>query len=66
MSLQTISGFASLRIDDKSVIVLTDNYKGSPLICYSPDLLILPEWIFDKYSQECFHLDYDKTKVIMI
>lgn len=66
MSLSTIRGYANLRIDDMNVIILTEKYSGTPLICYSPDMMIVPEWIFDKYNVDCFHMDYEKTKVIMI
>jgi len=61
-----IHGFASLRIDDKNVIVLTDSYKGSPLIYYSPDMMIVPQWIFDKYSKDHFRVDFEKTKLVLI
>ena len=62
----SIRGFASLRVDDKNIIVLTDSYKGSPLIYYSPDMIIMPQRIFDKYSQDHFRIDFEKTKLILI
>lgn len=66
-----IKSYASLQIDNRSVIILGDSYEGSPLIAYNPDILIVPKSVYKKYSKECFLFLHNnkippKTKIIKI
>lgn len=59
-----ISNYFEMIIDRKeSVVVLPREYKGSPMLGYSPDILITTERIYNKYKSHIL-CDTDKTKII--
>jgi hypothetical protein len=67
--MKNINSYASFFIDNKSFIIVTDTYTGSPLIGYAPDYLLVAKSAFKKYSALCFlfmRFPNFKTKIIKI
>jgi hypothetical protein len=58
----------TLLLDGKHIIILGEQYEGSPIICWKYDILIGPKKIIAKYKKELFlskHLNDDwNPKVI--
>jgi hypothetical protein len=61
-----VTGYFSMIIDDKDeVVVLPRSYKGSPLLGYSPAMLITTEKIYNKYK-EYILCDPAKTQIVFM
>ena len=63
--MREVRAYYNYVVDGNSIIILGDEYRGNPLICYSPNILIASQYILNKYS-ECFMFDKEKTKIIVI
>ena len=64
--LKHISNFFTMMIDKKDdVVVIPRDYKGSPILAYSPKILITTERIYNKYWNE-IKCDPTVTKVIFL
>lgn len=51
-------------IDDKdSIVVISRNYKGSPMLCYAPEILVVSSRVWNKY-QSSFVFDMSKTQIV--
>jgi hypothetical protein len=60
-----INSYFSGVIDNKeSIVVISRNYKGSPMLCYPPAILVISRRIWNKY-QECFLFDHTKTNIVL-
>lgn len=46
-------------------MVIPDTYKGSPLICYEPDVILVSEKTFNQYK-DSFKIEFNKVKLIFI
>lgn len=64
--LKEITNFFTMLIDKKDdVVVIPREYKGSPILAYSPKILITTERIYNKYW-DCIKCDPDKTRIIFL
>lgn len=63
--MRDVKAYYNYVVDGKSIIILGSEYKGSPLICYAPDILMASQYILNKYS-ECFLFDKSKTQFVVI
>lgn len=60
-----IKGLSWFDIDDKDVMIITKNYRGSPAIYYEPDIILISETTYNKYKH-CFKIPFKHTKLIFI
>ena len=52
--MKVIKNYATYIVDDKTLIILSKNYKGSPMFYYTYDILIGPKNTIERYSKELF------------
>ena len=61
-----IKNYFSMVIDNKeSVVVIPREYTGSPMLAYSPDVLITTEYIFNKY-RDSIMCDLSNTRIVFL
>ena len=61
--MKTIKGVAHYNVNDKIIMIISDEYKGFPLIAYQPDILMVSETIAKRYKNEIF--DVVKMKKVI-
>lgn len=54
-----------IEFNGKTILMLTNNYRGRPVIGYIPDYLISSKKIYEKYKNT-FLVKIDEEKVIII
>lgn len=42
-------GISWKKFNDKWILFVTDDYHGSPLIAYAPDIMIISKKCYDRY-----------------
>ena len=61
-----IKNYFEMVVSDKhSIVVLPNEYKGSPMLCYSPKILITNAYVFNKYRSSIL-IDMDITRVVFV
>lgn len=59
--MKQITGIGWYECDNKSILIVSEDYKGSPLICCLYDILICSEKIFNKYKNSLI-MEHMQTK----
>ena len=65
MCKQIKNYFEMVMSSGESVVVLPNEYKGSPMLYYSPKILITNEYVYNKYKNSIL-IDTSITRVVFI
>lgn len=60
-----VTGLSWFDINNKDVMVIPDDYRGSPAIYYEPDIILISEATYNKYKH-CFKIPFKHTKLLFI
>ena len=60
--MNELRGFVWFKINGLNVLVITDHYKGSPILACEPDMILASRMIISKYRKE-FKCDLSKVKI---
>lgn len=52
--MKIINNYASYKLNGKEVLIISDAYKGSPIMFYQYDILICSKEIIKKYRKQIF------------
>lgn len=60
-----IKAYYTKKVNNKVMIIIGDDYVGSPLICYAPDIIVTSQYILNKYDH-CFMFDRSNTQFMIM
>lgn len=63
VQMKEINQLGWYHIHDKNVLMVGDNYRGSPMVCWKYDVLIGPKGIIDQYKEELIPRQYKGHKI---
>ena len=62
--MKTIQNYANYKVNGKDILIVSDNYNGSPTFLYSYDILICSKKIISRYRKEL--IPHTKGKKIIV
>lgn len=60
--MRIINNYASYQLNGLEVLIISDRYKGSPIMYYEVDVLICSKEILNKYRKQIFPRETSKKK----
>lgn len=59
--MKVVKGLASYIVDGKEVMIVSSDWKGSPIIAHKPDILIIKSEALNKFSKNVLFLQEIKA-----
>lgn len=55
--MKIVNGVATYLVDGKEILIISDDYKGNPIIAHKPYMILIGSITFEKYKSDILFRD---------